>query len=180
MGRLLEEIVAAEPVGFRGVQPSRILVVAGAARRDARASIRPLRFPGGLLRSSDGRFDKPKVTVRGQEMLYEICLRPRFFRTTLPEARLATLVHELWHIGDHSDGTLDPERRHRALGRFEAPVEQLAARLGQMGLGARLGPLGEATIAAWLVRPPSQIMQASAVRRNYDERDLYPAIIEML
>lgn len=180
MSRLLEQIVAAEPEGFRGVQAAQILVVAGAARRDARASIRPLRFPGGQSTSSDGRFDKPKVTVHGREMLYEICLRPRFFRATRPEARLATLVHELWHIGDHSDGALDPLRRHRTQGRFEAPVEELAERLVQRGFAEQLGPLAEATIAAWLVRPPSQIMRASKVRRHYDERDLYPAIIEVL
>src|SRR5204862_91223 len=78
--------------------------------------IRPLTFGGDPPRdtSRDGRWAKPRITIAGRRMLYEICLRPRFFLALSRADRLITLAHELWHIGPAFDRTLSATRRHQA------------------------------------------------------------------
>ncbi|MFO0728103.1 MAG: hypothetical protein U1E65_30260 [Myxococcota bacterium] len=187
IARALQSIVERETEAFASLRPERILIVSGAARRDARASIRPLRFQDGTLRSPDGRFEKPTIQVGGVNMLYEICLRPRFFLDTSAEGRLKTLVHELWHVGAAAAGALDPLRRHRAMAEdqgsspqgFEAQVELLSARLVEAGVHRQLSGGFEAMLRAWMIRPPSQFPITSKVRRTYDERDLFQGIVEI-
>src|SRR2546423_13538676 len=85
---------------------SRILFVAGEARRGSRATIRPL---GGKGRA--------RVSIKGRRALYCVTLRPKFFRSSTPEQRVSTLLHELLPISPRFDGTLDPNRRHSRMGR---------------------------------------------------------------
>ncbi|MCB9648102.1 MAG: hypothetical protein H6730_16040 [Deltaproteobacteria bacterium] len=164
---------------FRHLDPARILFVAGAARRGARASVR------GLAVGPDevGRgLGKPTVIVAGRRMLYEVCLRPRFFLAATPAERARILAHELWHIGPGFDGRLHPDRRHQA-----ASAEALDAALdadldGFDPRRTELWPLlerkGELRMPAWLDRPPSLIPQGSAGHRAaYDERDLFSAVV---
>ena len=71
---------------------------------------------------------KSAVKVNGRQMLYCITLRPLFFRHSTPRQRVATVLHELFHISKHFDGTLDHLRRHEEAGEgFEAefaPIER--------------------------------------------------------
>jgi len=95
------------------VRADRVLVVSGEARRNSRATIRPLRFPDGGTRA--GRRRKPAVRFKGKQVLYLLTLRPLFFRSSTAEKRVETILHELFHASPRFDGTLDPARRHREM-----------------------------------------------------------------
>jgi hypothetical protein len=175
---LVEAIVAAD-VGVR-VDPATVLFVAGAARLDARASIRPLGFGGEPLVSTspDGAFERPRITIDGVAQRYEICLRPHFFRTLDARGRLGCVLHELWHVGARRDGTLEPTRSHRgAVHVWEPEVERwaadLAARPALAALVDALGAGPRVVAEAWLARPPTRIPRAHTLRRRWDERDLF-------
>jgi hypothetical protein len=175
---LVEAIVAAD-VGVT-VDPRTVLVVAGAARLDARASIRPLGFGGEPLASTspDGTFERPRITIDGVAQRYEICLRPHFFRTLDARGRLGCVVHELWHLGARRDGTLDPTRSHRgAAGRWEPEVARLVDGLAAQATFAplihALGSGSRVRVDAWLQRPPTRIPRTHGLRRAWDERDLF-------
>lgn len=153
------------------VDPARILFVTGAGRLMTRATIRPFAGPG-----------KPTLVIDGAPILYEICLRPRFFLETARDERLTIIIHELWHASPAFDGTLADERRHRnaAQDTIESEVSGIADRFRAYGSGAAefLGHVGELRMRAWLIRPPSRIPAGSSLRRSYDERDLYLAIVD--
>lgn len=76
------------------------------------ASLTPLRFDGGAIETvRRGRRWRvqPIRDASGREMLYLLSFYlPRFLNHSLEE-KLATVVHELWHIGPAFDGDL---RRH--------------------------------------------------------------------
>lgn len=184
---LIADLGRAVPEVFGPVDAARVLVVLGAARREARASIRPLTFGGSRTTSPDGRWDKPRVEVGGVVQSYEITLRPMFFRCTTPAARIATVAHELWHAGPSFDGTLPEQRRH-LVARGE-PVEREVTEAVALWrarspraatLAEALATPGTYTIRAWLRRPPTRIPRSSALRRSYGEADLYPQPVELL
>lgn len=162
------------------IRPQALLFVAGAARREAAATIRPLFFGGGA--SSDGAFIKPRITIGHEVIRYEICLRPRFFRICTPEQRLRILAHELWHIDPSFDGSLDPTRRHAVCSASSArsAVEHLVKTVAVDGedAPAMLAYRGELRLSAWLNRPPSRLPHTSDLRGRYSEADLYAALIE--
>src|SRR4051812_38056239 len=83
---LLMHDIAGRLEGFAHLQPDRILVVAGEARRASRASVKPLTFAGGKSRDRLGR-QKPVVRLKGKRMLYCITLRPLFFRDSTARER---------------------------------------------------------------------------------------------
>lgn len=177
---LMRALVAANPKEFEGFDASRILVVAGAARRGANASIRPLTYGGEPPSRVSGRYLKPSITIEGVAMRYEICLRPKFFLALDPEARVHVLAHELWHCAPSFDGTLAPAHRHKNDGDASA-VEQLVARwrdAGREGFEA-VQHRGEARLLAWTDRPPSRIPRDAPLRDTYDEADLHEAIVEI-
>jgi predicted metallopeptidase len=151
------------------VRASRILFVAGEARRGSRATIRPL---------GEG---KPKVVLRGRKALYCVTLRPKFFRSSAPEQRVATLLHELLHIAKRFDGTLDPERRHSKVppARFEALLRPLVKRYLAEGDAALLGALahnGEVLARQWLERPTGR----RNGKQTYTEKDLFLGPVQMI
>jgi hypothetical protein len=100
------------------------------------ASLTPLRFAGGLLTTRRrGRMwtIERLYDDAGREMLYLLSFYlPRFLERTFDD-KLATVLHELWHIGPAFDGDL---RRHPgryyAHGRsrkcFDAQAETLAVK----------------------------------------------------
>jgi predicted metallopeptidase len=152
------------------VHASRILFVAGEARRGSRATIRPF---------GDGR--RPKVVLKGRRALYCVTLRPKFFRSSDPEQRVATLLHELLHIAKPFDGTLDPERRHSKVPppRFEALLRPLVKRYLQEGDAALLGALahhGEVLARQWLERPTGR----GNGKQTYSEKDLFLGPVQMI
>jgi hypothetical protein len=114
--RALVRDIAASMEEFAHVRAGRILIVAGEARRASRGTVKPLCFRGGKSIDANGR-RKPIVRVKGRRMLYCITLRPLFFRLSTPQARIETLLHELFHVSRRFDGTLHPGRRHAALGK---------------------------------------------------------------
>ncbi len=141
----------------------RILFVAGEARRGSRATIRPL---GGKGRA--------RVSLKGRRALYCVTLRPKFFRASTPEQRVATLLHELLHVSPRCDGTLDPERRHSRLGqgRFDALLKPLLRRYLADGDASLIGALahdGEVLARQWLERPTPRSSPADI----YTERHLF-------
>ena len=151
------------------VRPSRILFVAGEARRGSRATIKPLGGKG-----------HPRVTLEGRRVLYCITLRPRFFRSSTLEERVATLLHELLHASPAFDGTLSPERRHEKIARARyaqliAPLLTRYLACANPRLLKKLGHDGEVLARQWLERPTGK-----AARRVYTEEDLFLGPVEML
>jgi predicted metallopeptidase len=152
------------------IRASGILFVAGEARRGSRATIRPL-----------GGKERARVSFKGRQALYCITLRPKFFRASTPEQRVATLLHELLHISPRFDGTLDPERRHSRMGggRFEALLRPLLRRYladGDASLLGGLGHHGEVLARQWLERPTAR----SSERETYTEKHLFLGPIMMV
>jgi len=173
---LMEHVRERDPT-FDHLRPEQILVVAGEARRNSHASIKPLAFSGGRSANGEGQL-KPEVWVNGVLMLYCITLRPLFFRSSTPEARVGTLLHELFHIAPAFDGTLDPDRRHAVLGPrfaqlFGPLLERTLADL-PTELLAPFAHHGEVSVLHWLERPGAVLKAGSRPqRRVYDTAQLY-------
>jgi hypothetical protein len=156
------------------VEVDRILVVAGEARRASRATVRPLAFSdsGGRI-SKNGRLAKPIVRIRGRRIAYVITFRPMFFLRSSPERRIATILHELWHMSPRFDGTLDESRRHDRM-----PPGAFAERFGPIvrrylaecppELLAAMSHDGEVRMRMWLERPQAYFRQR---RRDGGDRD---------
>ncbi len=168
---------------FAHLEPRRVLVVAGEARRASRGTVKPLAFAKGKRHDAFGR-KKPLVKVNGVRMLYCVTLRPLFFRASTPRARVATVLHELFHISRKFDGTLDRARRHARLGaRFDARFRPLARRLWK-GLPAELRDAfaydGEVKVLQWLERPTAWLPgERGSGRRVYTEEHLFHGIVRM-
>ena len=128
--------------------------------------------------SDDGRWRKPRVVVGGVHRLYEVCLRPRFFLDASPAQRLRTLTHELWHISNAFDGSLAPDRRHRQGRDDDATIEQMAREVEASEADlSTLTISGEAIMRAWRCRPPSRVPVDADMRLDYDDDDLYAAVV---
>jgi hypothetical protein len=169
---------------FAHVRPTRILVVAGEARRASRGTVKPLTFQDGKSRDKSGR-RKPVVRIRGRRMLYCITLRPLFFRASTPQARIATLLHELFHISMKFDGTLAPTRRHSKLGKeFSARLRPLVRRYLKHcppELWAPFAHDGEVKVLQWLERPgPASSTSRGKSRRVYTEEQLFNGVVRMI
>jgi hypothetical protein len=180
--RALMRDVARRSPDFRHIQPFRVLVVAGEARRGSRGSVKPLTFAQGKSRDRSGS-RKPVVKVRGKRMLYCITLRPLFFRDARPEQRVETILHELFHASLEFDGTLDPARRHARLGKSFArrfqPVVRQYLRECPRDILAPFAHHGEVRVLAWLERPPAYHAPGRA-RRIYTEEQLYAVTLPLL
>jgi predicted metallopeptidase len=168
---------------FSHIQPARILVVAGEARRASRGSVKPLAFVGGKSRDATG-LRKPVVKVHGRRMLYCITLRPLFFRASTPEARVETLLHELFHVSATFDGTLDPSRRHACIGAaFRNSFRPLVRRYLRRCPVEVLAPFahrGPVRVLQWLERPPAfHVPRPSKNRRRYTEDQLFMTTLEL-
>jgi predicted metallopeptidase len=151
------------------VRASRILFVAGEARRGSRATIRPLAK------------NRVQVVLKGRRALYCVTLRPKFFRASVPEQRVATLLHELMHIPRSFDGTLDPERRHSKVpaAKFEALLRPLVKRYLAEGDAVLLGGLahhGDVVARQWLERPTGR----ESGKQTYTEKDLFLGPVQMI
>jgi hypothetical protein len=180
---LLKDLVARMPE-YSHVDPSRVLVVAGEARRASRGTVKPLTFANGKSTDAKGR-KKPQVRLRGRKMLYCITLRPLFFRDSTPEDRVGTLLHELFHVSPSFDGTLADDRRHASLGRQFGkrlrPLVRRYLRLCPPELVAPFGYDGEVRVLQWLERPPPLYTpDRTTVRRVYRDEQLFQATVRML
>ena len=175
---------AARMPEFGHVKASRILVVAGEARRASRGTVKPLCFRGGKSTDRGGR-RKPVVRIKGRRMLYCITLRPLFFRGSTYQARIETVMHELFHLSRRFDGTLHSGRRHSVLGkdfsrRFQPLVRRYLKQCSKELLDA-FSFSGEVRVLQWLERPGSAYVPGtSRVRKVYTEDQLYYGVARMV
>lgn len=179
---LITHVAGAHP-DFAHLDARRILVVSGEARRASRGTVKPLTFADKKRTDSLGR-KKPMVKVNGRQMLYCITLRPLFFRHSTPRQRVATVLHELFHISKHFDGTLDHLRRHEEAGEgFEAefsPIERRVWRRLPPELVAPFAYDGEVRVKQWLEKPQSWLPGERASHRSlYTESHLFEGVVRM-
>lgn len=168
---------------FRHLDPRRIVVVAGEARRASRGTVKPLTFANRKRTDSMGR-RKPLVKLHGRQMLYSITLRPLFFRSSTPRQRVATVLHELFHIASAFDGTLDHQRRHDEAGEgFEAaftPIERKVWKRLPAVLIAPFAHDGEVRVLQWLEKPQSWLPgERASHRKLYTEAHLFEGVVRM-
>lgn len=183
--RLVRDVAARVPE-LAHVRASRILVVAGEARRASRATIRPAHFKATRKRGSggDGR-TKPLIRVKGRKILYVITLRPLWFHLSSPEERIATIFHELYHASTRFDGTLHRGRRHSKLPRaqYNRKIRRLRDRYLAEAPTEIVAPFGfDGLVRArmWLERPGGFFREHSYTgRRVYTERQLFYGVVRM-
>jgi hypothetical protein len=167
------------------VKASRVLVVAGEARRNSRATIRPAHFGTTRRRASGaGGPMKPLVRIKGRKILYIITLRPLWFVASTPEQRLATILHELYHASTRFDGTLHRGRRHSRLplARYNRRVRRILRAYLAHAPPEVLAPFaheGDVRVRMWLEGPGSFQDQEYAGRRLYTEQQLFTGLAVM-
>ena len=182
--RLIRDMVARLPE-LAHVKPSRILVVAGEARRASRATIRPAHFRETRARGGRGGLRKPLIRIGGRKILYVITLRPLWFRASTPEQRVGTVLHELWHASERFDGTLHRGRVHGRLPRprFERRIRVLRDRYLAVAADDVLAPFtfsGIALARMWLERPAGFYRVGEyGGRRTYTEKQLFLGLLRM-
>lgn len=102
----------------------RICQVRRGGLHGVQATLTPLRFADGELETTrrGRRYTIDRLYgADGREMLYLLSFYvPRFFEHSLEE-KLATVCHELWHIGERFDGDL---RRHAGRCYAHGPSER--------------------------------------------------------
>jgi predicted metallopeptidase len=182
--RLVRDVARRLPE-LQHVRASRVLVVAGEARRNSRAPIRPAHY-GSTRRRAAGAGDavKPLVRVKGRKILYVITLRPLWFVASTPEQRIATILHELYHASTRFDGTLHRGRRHGRLPlrKYNRRVRELLRSYLQVAPAELLAPFahqGEARVRMWLEGPGSFRDEEYAGRRVYTEQQLFYGVALM-
>lgn len=168
---------------FKHLDARRILVIGGEARRASRGTVKPLTFAEKKRTDSMGR-RKPLVKIRGRQMLYSITLRPLFFRRSTPRQRVATVLHELFHISHAFDGTLDHQRRHDEAGDgFEATFAPIERRVWKRLPAQIIAPFaydGEVRVLQWLEKPQSWMPgERASHRKLYTEAHLFEGVVRM-
>ena len=182
--RALIRDIAAKMPEFAHVRASRVLVIAGEARRASRGTVKPLCFRGGRSTDRTGR-RKPIIRLKGKRMLYCITLRPLFFRASTPKSRIETVMHELFHMSRRFDGTLHAGRRHSVLGKeFPRRLRPLVRRYLKQcppELLKAFAYTGELRVLQWLERPGHAYVPGTPrVRKVYTEEQLYYGIARMV
>ena len=182
--RALIRDIAAKMPEFSHVRASRVLVIAGEARRASRGTVKPLCFRGGRSTDRTGR-RKPIIRIKGKRMLYCITLRPLFFRASTARGRIETVMHELFHLSRRFDGTLHAGRRHSVLGKdFSRRLQPLVRRYLKQCPPELLGAFsfsGEVRVLQWLERPGRAYVPGTPrVRKVYTEEQLYYGIARMV
>ena len=182
--RLIRDVAGRVPE-LSHVKVSRVLVVAGEARRASRATIRPAHFEETGGRGGRGGRRKPLVRIRGRKILYVITLRPRWFLESTPEQRIATVLHELYHASESFDGTLHPERLHERLPRprYDRHIRTLCDRYLASAPDEVVLPFshhGLVRARMWLERPGGSYRVGEyAGRRLYTEKQLFVGTMPM-
>ena len=182
--RLIRDLAARLPE-LSHVEPARILVVAGEARRASRATIRPAHFGETRARGGRGGLRKPLIRIAGRKILYVITLRPLWFRASTPEQRVSTILHEIWHASERFDGTLHRGRVHSRLprARYERRIRALRDRYLEDAPAEILAPFtysGICLARMWLERPAGFYRVGEyGGRRTYTEKQLFLGLVRM-
>ncbi len=175
--RLVRDVARRVPE-LAHVRPSRVLVVAGEARRASRATIRPVNHGPAAVR--------PRVRVKGRTILYVITLRPLWFLRSTPRERVSTIVHELYHASTRFDGTLHRGRRHARLppARYERRVRDIVERYLAVAPPEIVQPFessGLVRARMWLERPAASYRDGEyRGRRVYTEAQTYTGVVQMV
>jgi predicted metallopeptidase len=175
--RLVRDVSARVPE-LSHVRASRVLVVAGEARRASRATIRPARTRAPR--------EKPLIRVKGRKIFYVVTLRPLWFRASTPEQRIGTILHELYHASTRFDGTLHRGRRHSRLprARYNQKIRRLLDHYLDEAPPEILAPFSESGIVRarmWLERPGGVVRgESHRERQLYTERQLYYGLVRMV
>jgi predicted metallopeptidase len=181
--QLMRDVAARVPE-LAHVRASRILVVAGEARRASRATIRPARFRESRGRGAGGRREA-LVRIKGRRILYVVTLRPRWFVDSTPAQRIATILHELYHASERFDGTLHRGRVHSRLprARYERRIRALRDRYLEDAPAEILAPFtysGICLARMWLERPAGFYREGEyGGRRTYTEKQLFLGLVRM-
>lgn len=180
---LLKDVARLEQ--FAHVKASRILVVAGEARRASRATVKPLTFQGARSIDPKTGLRRPVVRIKGRRMLYTITLRPLFFRSSTARQRIGTLLHELFHVSRRFDGTLSERRRHSTMGEeFTRKLRPLVRRYLRQcpdEIRAAFSYDGEVRVQMWLERPGHFYLPGrDSSRRLYTEEHLFTGTVKMI
>lgn len=179
--RLIRDAAARVPE-LSHVRPSRVLVVAGEARRNSRATIWPaVTAPRG---AGTGR-SRPVIRIKGRQILYVVTLRPLWFRDSTPAQRVRTVLHELYHASARFDGTLHRDRRHESLPQsaYAHRMDELVARYLAQAPHEILAPFyqrGLFRARMWLERPSAHRGERQANRSTYTERQLFYGVVRLV
>jgi hypothetical protein len=168
------------------IRASRVLVVAGEARRASRATIRPAHYGETHGRSGSGARRKPLIRIKGRKILYVITLRPLWFLRSTPRERIATVVQELYHASTRFDGTLHRGRRHSQLppAKYEARVRDIVQRYLAVAPPEMVAPFeasGLVRARMWLERPAASYREGDyRGRRTYTEAQTFVGVVQMV
>ncbi len=182
--RLIRDVARRVPE-LSHVKASRVLVVAGEARRASRATIRPAHFKETGERGGRGGRRKPLIRIQGRKILYVITLRPRWFVDSTPEQRVATVLHELYHASERFDGTLHRGRLHQTLprDRYDRRIRAMRDRYLAAAPEEVIAPFayrGVARVRMWLERPGGFYRVGGyGGRRLYTEKQLFRGFMPM-
>ncbi len=111
MTRLVEDIVKIHP-SFSHVRLQNILITISPSNGSSHgvvAKLRPMRFEGGSrTRALHGtEYITPEITINGNTILYVLYFHlPRFLNHGKPDNKLATVLHELYHISPLFNGDI--------------------------------------------------------------------------
>jgi hypothetical protein len=182
--RLVQDVAQRLPE-LSHVRPTRILVVAGEARRASRATIRPAHFRETRARTSLFARERPLIRVKGRKILYVVTLRPLWFLDSTPRERIATILHELYHVSKRFDGTLHRARRHSRLPRpqYNRRIRVLLRRYLAVAPEEIVAPFSASGIVRarmWLERPATSRPGDFKGRRVYTERQLFYGLVRMI
>ena len=110
MTRAIEHLCTYQP--FTHIDPARLAVTFSQCKSNTKygmyAKVVPMRFEGGAFEKLSKRYRWvwPRFRVAGVEKLYLVSFYlPRFLEIDARE-KLATIVHELYHISPECDGDL--------------------------------------------------------------------------
>jgi hypothetical protein len=113
LSEVVQDIVATLDDEFRHIDLNRVLLSITQARQKSKhgvyASCMPLRFENGETEQRRGRFRwEWRPLKRGEhEMLYIVYfMLPRFHQETDYPEKIATIIHELYHISPHFNGDI--------------------------------------------------------------------------
>ncbi len=111
MTLLVDDIVKTHPA-FGHIKPENILVAispSNGSRNGVVAKLRPMRFEGGLKTRVHRGFEylAPEVNINGNSILYVVYFHlPRFLNHGNYKNKLATVLHELYHISPLFNGDI--------------------------------------------------------------------------
>lgn len=181
--RLIRDLALRVPE-LRHVRASRVLVVAGEARRNSRATIRPAHDGATRRRAGAEGATKPLVRIKGRKILYVVTLRPLWFLASTPDERIGTVLHELYHASNRFDGTLHRGRRHSRYprSRYNRKIRTLLRAYLSRAPEEVVAPFahqGVVRARMWLERPGTFRDPEYTGRRLYTEKQLYYGLVRM-